>query len=196
MRISRLTLVAIALIPVGLAFLLAAFVYFWLTYNSVMVSGTTFHVPSSVEIDLDNTREQAVWRELEGPHVSLNRPLLPPPDDLTITILDRRTGETIQQKELTWRVRQSLAPGFTRNRKAVTAFDPPEHGEIRVTIEGDFEHEQVYRVSPSIRNWAEDTYPIFTAVIAFAVICLIAGVTILIVKALRQERDSMEMLET
>lgn len=195
MRLKKLTILALGMIALGLIALLASGVGLWWTWNTIMAAGHGVTVPAAVDLDVDPANEQAVWRELAGPHITVNRPLLGPPDDLDISVIDRRTGEAIETRTLEWRVRQRVMPGFERSRRAVAAFDPPEHGEISLVVTGSFEHPQVYRVSPSVRAWAANVIPVIQIGAGAGLLLLLGGIGVLIAKALRSEREAMDRLE-
>ncbi len=164
-------------------------VAFVVSWNQEMASGFGISVPATVALDLgEDAGEHAVWRELEGTHATVNRPVLDLPDDIAITITDRRTGDTIRLTDFGgWRVRQQIMPGFVRNRRGVVYFDPPEHGEIRVSIEGTFDYTQPYRVSPSIRLWAKVANPTGAAGLLIGALLMLAGIAIVIARLLRAE---------
>lgn len=195
MRVKKLTIIAIVMIVLGLIVIVASGAGMWWSWTNIMAAGHGVTVPASVDLDVDPTSEQAVWRELAGSHITVNQPLLGPPDDLAVSITDRRTGEAIETRTLEWRVRQQVMPGFERNRRAVVAFDPPAHGEISLVVTGSFEHEQVYRVSPSVRAWATTALPAIQIGAGAGLLLLLIGIALLIAKALRSEREAMDRLE-
>ena len=159
----------------------------WWSWTRILAAGDLITVPVVIDVDVAPGREQAIWRELEGTHITRNTPLLPPPEDLVIVITDRRSGEALPTEELNWRVRQSVMPGFVRNRRSLLAFDPPEHGEVTVSVAGSFDHPQVFRVAPSIRNWSATVMPAMRIGLGAGTASLLAGVVVLIAMAVRQE---------
>ena len=110
-------------------------------------------VPAAVDLDLPaDAPEQVVWREYQGQRQTANRPLLGVPDDLAVTVTDRRTGEAVETRDALWSQRLRIMDlGVARH--AVRSFTPPPHGEISVEVTGGFDYEQVYAVGPTPRAW-------------------------------------------
>jgi hypothetical protein len=189
MRIKRLTIVAIAAILIGIVVFVGSIGAMWWSWTRIMASGHGITVPAEVDLDVAPGEEIAIWRELAGTHITVNQPLLPPPDDLVLSVTDRKSGEPIQVESMNWTVRQKIMPGFERSRRALAVFDSPSHGEITVSIVGSFEHPQVYRVSPSVREWVATFLPIIQIGSAVGIVMFLTGVVILIGKALRQEKS-------
>ncbi|MEO1534059.1 MAG: hypothetical protein AAFS11_00670 [Planctomycetota bacterium] len=180
-------LLAVLGILLGIVFVVGSIGAMWWSWTRVMAAGDLITVPVDIDLELDPSREHAVWRELEGTHITLNTPLLPAPENITVVITDRRSGETIPTEAMNWRVRQSVMPGFERNRRSLLAFEPPEHGQVSVSITGDFEHQQVYRVAPSIRTWSATVMPAMQAGLLVGAVLILAGSITLVLRALRQE---------
>ena len=195
MKVKKLTVVAVIMIVLGLIVIVASGGGMWWSWPNILAAGHGVTVPAAIDLDVDPSREHAVWRELSGSHITENRPLLGPPDDLIIIIKNRRTGEAIETRELEWRVRQSVMPGFEKNRRALLAFDPPEHGEIAFSVSGSFEHDQVYRVAPSIRTWVATVLPATQYGAGAGLLLIFLGVAVLIGKALKHERRALQSLE-
>jgi len=191
MRIKRLTIFALASIVLGIVVVVGSGGGMWWSWTQFMSAGYGITVPTTISLDVAPGDEMVVWRELAGTHITQNRPLLPPPDDLDITITDRQSGETIETMLHDWRVGQRIMPGFERNRRAIVAFVAPPHGEITVSVQGSFDHEQVYRVSPSVRKWAGSVFPMIQVGAGFGVVLILAGVAILITKAIKQEKRTL-----
>ena len=184
----KVVIVAILAIVLGVVVLVGTIGAMWWSWTHVMAAGELITVPVEIDLDIDSSREQAVWRELEGTHITRNTPLLPPPEDIEIVITDRQTGEVLETESMNWRVRQSVMPGFVRNRRSLLAFDPPDHGEISVAILGTFDHPQVYRVAPSIRRWSATVMPAMQVGLLIGALLVLSGVGMLVARALRQER--------
>ncbi len=145
----------VILILLGLLTIVGTYVGFVLVWNEGMNKGAGVTVPSAVDIDLGADQpEHAVWRELMGPHVTINQPLLGVPDDLEVVVTDRRTGEALALEDGGLRTSQQILPGLVRDRRTIVYFTPPAHGEIRVDISGTFEYPQPYRVAPGMRELA------------------------------------------
>lgn len=195
MKVKRLTVVAVIMIALGLIVIVASGGGMWWSWTKIMASGHGVTVPASIDLDVDPTREHAVWRELAGSHITENRPLLAPPEDLSVVLTNRRTGDPLETRELEWRVRQSLMPGFEKNRRALLAFDPPGHGEISVEVTGSFAHDQVYRVAPSVRTWVATVLPATQYGAGAGLLLMFLGIAILIGKALKNERRALQSLE-
>ncbi|RNC82355.1 MAG: hypothetical protein ED559_11415 [Phycisphaera sp.] len=195
MKVKRLTVMAVIMIAIGLIVIVASGGGMWWSWTNIMAAGHGVTVPASIDLNVDPTREHAVWRELAGPHITENRPLLDPPEDLLVVITNRRTGETIETRELVWMVRQSLMPGFEKSRRAILAFDPPEHGEISVEVSGSFAHDQVYRVAPSVRAWVTTVLPATQYGAGAGLLLMFLGIAVLIGKALKNERRALQSLE-
>ncbi|GAB5496344.1 MAG: hypothetical protein Phyf2KO_14240 [Phycisphaerales bacterium] len=195
MKVKRLTVVAVIMIAIGLIVIIASGGGMWWSWTKIMAAGHGVTVPASIEIDVDPTREQAVWRELAGPHITENRPLLDPPEDIIIIITDRRNAEPIETRQLDWKVRQKVMPGFERSRRAILAFDPPEHGEITIAVSGSFDHDQVYRVAPSVRAWVATVLPATQYGAGAGLLLMFLGIAVLIGKALKNERRALQSLD-
>ena len=194
MRVSRLTLIAILLVLVGIGAMIATATGMWWSWSNFMASGVGITVPDSVEIDLvDSGTETVVWRELAGTHITTNRPEIEPPTDLVIEVIDRQTGEAIPTERQDWYVRQRLMPGFDRSRRAICSFPTPAHGQITLTVTGSFPHDQVFRVAPSIQEFA----PVLMASFQFGIIggflVMLLGIAGLITSALRSEKAPLRL---
>ena len=191
MRFSRTTLLALGLILLGVVVFLGTAVGGLWTWTNFMASGIGITVPCTVEIDLKETgKDMVVWRELAGTHITSNRPLNDPPADLDIEIVDRQTNEPIETHPHQWRVQQTVMPGFERKRQAICLFTPPAHGQITLSVAGTFPHDQVYRVAPSIVKRAQSMLPVFQFGLIGGLLIFLVGVGMLVVKAVRQERDA------
>lgn len=191
---NRQTLIALGLILLGAAISVGTAIGGWVTWSKFMASGVGITVPCSIDLDLGQDAEDTVvWRELAGTHITTNRPLVEPPPDLVIEIIDRRTGKHIETEPHTWRVRQIVMPGFERSRRAICVFPPPSHGEITLNIEGSFQHEQVYRLSPSIVDRATTILPFWQFGLGGGLILFLAGVGLLVFHAIRQERAPLRL---
>ncbi len=90
----------------------------------------------------------AIMREAAGPHITINRPLLDPPQDLTITITDS-AGNPVEATPYEWWTAQQFF-GLRRERFTMARFTPTTD-PVRVSITGTFAHEQVYSIGPT---WA------------------------------------------
>ncbi len=194
MRLSRNTLIAFGLILLGAIVCLGTVIGGLWTWTNFMASGVGITVPCTIDIDLDETRQDmVVWRELAGTHITSNRPLIETPTDQLIEITDRQTGEMIQTKPHQWSVQQTVMPGFERKRRAICLFTPPAHGQIALTVSGSFPHEQVYRVAPNIANRAQAILPFFQFGVIGGLVIFLIGVAMLIIKAVRQERAPLSL---
>ncbi len=191
MRIRRLTIIAILAILLGIVIFIGSFATMMVSWTQIMATGHGITVPASVELDVAPDKEIAIWRELAGTHITVNQPLLPAPDDLVVTVTDRKTGELIETESMDWRVRQKIMPGFERSRRALAVFTSPAHGEVSISIQGSFEHPQVYRVAPSVRDWVATMLPIVQIGSGIGIVLFLFGVVVLIAKALRQERAAL-----
>lgn len=194
MRASRLTLIAILLVFVGIVVMIVTGAGMWWSWSKFMAAGVGITVPDSVEIDLvDAGAETVIWRELAGTHITTNRPEIEPPTDLIVEVIDRQTGEAIPTEKHNWYVRQRLMPGFERSRRAVCSFPTPAHGQIAVSVTGSFPHDQVFRVAPSIQEFA----PVLMASFQFGIIggfvVMLVGIAMLIASALRSERAPLRI---
>ena len=194
MRLSRSTLIALGLILLGAAVCLGTVIGGWWTWTHFMASGTAITVPCTIDLDLEQPDQNMVlWRELAGSHITANRPLAEPPADQIIEIIDRESGQAIETKEHSWRVRQKVTPGFERDRRAVCVFTPPAHGKITLNVTGSFPHEQVYRVAPSIAERANAILPYWQVGLIGGLLIFLSGVGLLIYKAVRQERAPLRL---
>lgn len=194
MRLSRSTLIALGLILLGAVVCLGTIIGGWWTWTNFMASGTAITVPCTIDIDLDQTDQNTVlWRELAGSHITANRPLVEPPSDQVIEIVDRESGQAIETTPHTWRVRQIIMPGFERDRRAICVFAPPAHGKITLRVAGSFAHEQVYRVAPSIAERANAIFPYWQVGLIGGLLIFLSGVGLLIYKAVRQERAPLRL---
>lgn len=195
-RLSRITLLAMGSMLLSVVLIIVTTGLMLWSWSHVMAAGHLVTVPITIDLDLDveKSREMALWRELEGTHVTINRPLLSPPEDQAVTITDRRSGVAIPLTDNSgYRVRQQVMPGFSRNRRGVVTFDAPEHGEITLSVAGSFQSEQVYRVAPGIQTWATTVLPAFQIGVGAGLILLVIGIGLLVFHALRQERKTLEI---
>ncbi|MCC5822442.1 MAG: hypothetical protein LAT64_06885 [Phycisphaerales bacterium] len=131
-------------------------------------------VPDTVTIELDPDIPHAIDRELAGPHITANRPLLDPPDDLEIRVFDADTGDPIETTPWNWWSSQQFF-GLTRERQALARFDAPAHGRVRIEITGDFAHEQVFAVSPTYERYQKRYQTPLQILIAGAILIFLAG---------------------
>ena len=194
MRIRRSTLIALGLILIGAVVCLGTVIGGWWTWTNFMASGIGVTVPCTIVIDLDETdQDMVIWRELAGTHITTNRPLIEPPQDQVIEVIDRQSGETIETRSHSWLVQQTVMPGFERKRRAICVFTPPVHGRITLKVSGSFPHDQVYRVAPSIAERANAILPYWQFGLIGGLVLFMAGVGLLVVKALRQERATYKV---
>lgn len=146
-------------LPVGIAIaLLGLAVLAWFGIYTLVLIGR-FHssavnvtVPDTVEVQLPPNVVAIISREIEGPHVTINRPLIDRPADLELIVTDAETGEPIETTESGHWVRQNIF-GLTRHRRGMRAFTTPDHGRVRLTVRGTFPHEQVFAVGPSQQHF-------------------------------------------
>lgn len=141
-------------------------------------SGAGITVPDTVTLTLDPNQRHAILRELAGAHITANRPLLDPPPDLAINITDARTGEPIPTQPSQWWYRQSIF-GHTRHRTGLVQFTTPDHGQVTISVTGDFAHEQPYRITPTFDAFEQTYFPLLAASTAGGLIALAGLIGIL-----------------
>jgi hypothetical protein len=115
-----------------------------------------------------------VWQERAGTHVTLNRPLLDVPADLTIRVEDD-SGTPIPTRAYQWRVSQEVF-GMKRERRAVAAFESTGQ-PVRIAIaSAGMAYPQTYSVGPAVdRAW--NRVAAYLAVMCFGGVALMcAGV--------------------
>lgn len=141
-------------------------------------------VPATVELDVGADRpDQILWREYHGSHITANRPLLPVPDDLALTITDRQSGQTIPTTPARYSQRLRIL-NIGAARQGIASFTPPAHGQITVSVAGGFAHEQVYSVGPTPTEWNSYAGNGLLIVALIALAMLIAALALLAARAL------------
>jgi hypothetical protein len=120
-----------------------------------MAANITVPTDAPVAIEVVAGASYLISREMAGPHVSVNRPLLALPPDLTITITDASTNDTLPTAPSSWQSAQRFF-GLERERSSFRSFttpasntDHPRKSRILVDIRGTFEHDQVYAIGPA-----------------------------------------------
>lgn len=163
-----LTLVFLGILLGGLTALAAA-----VLVGNFHASAALITVPARVEVPVRPDTETVVWRELDGTHITLNRPLLDLSADLTITVTDAVTGQPVPTRPHEWWTKHQLF-GTGRERRAIAAFDAPASGRVFVDVQGSFPAEQTLSIGPSIAEFrAGGTQAIlYTGAVASGVLIL------------------------
>ena len=141
--------------------------------------------PGEVEVPVDPDTETVLWRELDGTHITLNRPLLDLPPDLAVTVTDAATGEPVPTRPHDWRIKHEIF-GAGRERRAIIAFDAPASGRVLVDVRGSFAHEQSLSVGPSIAVFkARGNQAIIYSGAAVATVLFLTGAALAMWRATR-----------
>lgn len=181
----RRFVVAIVAIALGAVVSVVTYGAMVVSLHAIMDAGTGVTVPAELDLDLEPGEEYVVWREMIGTHITVNRPLEEPPEDLEIRIIDRETGRPVETRPMNWRVTQSVF-GFGRHRRSLVAFDPPEHGRISLRVSGSFGADQVYRIAPSISHWYGLVRPLSQIGYGSGALLMLVGVAMLLSLALKE----------
>ena len=150
-----------ASLTLGIGLVILGLISLGITGLGAMILQGEFHnlavnitVPTeaTIAIEVEPDETYTIARELAGPHITLNRPILIPPPDLTITITDAATNQPITTNPDNWRVAQKFF-GLERERRSIATFSTPDHRpektRVLVDIRGSFDHDQVYAVGPA-----------------------------------------------
>lgn len=117
-----------------------------------LAANITAPTEAPIAIEVEPGETYAVSRELAGPHITVNRPILIPPPDLAITITDAVTNQPIATTPDDWWLAQNFF-GLKRQRRSIATFVAPDHRpettRVFVDIRGSFDHDQVYAVGPT-----------------------------------------------
>jgi hypothetical protein len=144
-------------------------------WSAVLARVVSITVPTDgpVRVTLPRPGEMAVWRELAGPHVTVNNPVVEAPDDLQIVVTDA-DGSAVTVRPYRWYVEQNLL-GLHRERRAVAAFDPPTR-EVEIELRTErLARPQVYSIGPvHDRLWRRARVPAFAG-LGLGVVLLIGG---------------------
>jgi len=150
-----------ASLTVGIGMVILGLISLFITGLAALVLQGAFHnlavnitVPTEapITIEVEPGETYTIARELAGPHLTVNRPILIPPPDLTITITDAVSNQPIATTPDDWWMAQNFF-GLKRERRSIASFVAPDHGpettRVLVDIRGTFDHDQVYAVGPS-----------------------------------------------
>ena len=115
-----------ASLTLGIGLVILGLISLGITGLGAMILQGEFHnlavnitVPTeaTIAIEVEPDETYTIARELAGPHITLNRPILIPPPDLTITITDAATNQPITTNPDNWRVAQNFF-GLKRERRS------------------------------------------------------------------------------
>jgi hypothetical protein len=150
-----------ASLSLGIGMVILGLISLFVTGLAALVLQGAFHnlaanitVPTQapIAIEVEPGETYTIARELAGPHITINRPILIPPPDLTITITDAVTNQPIATTPDDWWLAQNFF-GLKRERRSIATFVAPDHRpektRVLVDIRGTFDHDQVYAVGPS-----------------------------------------------
>ena len=146
--------VGIALAALGLCVALVTTIAAFVVQGRFHARASNVTVPASVELGVEPGVRIGIAREMMGAHVTVNRPLLPLPTDLSITVTDLATGEAVAVEPFEWRVTQQVF-NLSQERRTFAAFmappAPPDapDARVRLDVRGGFAHDQVYAVGPT-----------------------------------------------
>jgi len=182
---------ALLAIVLGVAGLFATLIFMIVSYGHFLNEGTRVNLPAdAVALEVRPGVEHAVFHEVTGSHITVNRPLLDLPKDAAVTISDAATGAQIEHADVDMFTQVSFF-GLRDRRRAFAQFDPPASGQVTLHV-ADVPEGQVFYIGPTHRVYNKETLPKVQAAALSSLVLVLIGVTFVLVHLTRRSHVSLD----